>query len=209
MVGAVSASAIAFRDGCDKLLDLVEDDDPQKGRVRTVLLFLRFLAETHDPRGVAALTWIRDQSILPNHSLERALEIMIDVATTYDDLISVCAFKTAALLLLVSYLFDVWHSTVLVAPQDTLNFKRGTSTIILDGGAEFAITDRQRDPSFLVLRLSSIIDTFTESLGGVRASAWQSVVCDLVTVALDAVASAEDDESSDESDAAVKHADAQ
>lgn len=193
--GAVAClpTPAAFRSDCERLLDLVPHggDAQPRDRARVALRFLSFLLGQENVTGLQALEWIRDEGVIADGGLDQDLVAMIDVASIANNMADIpdSAFKIAACLVLVSHVADHWPRMIMVAPQDTLNFKIKGRTLIVDGGPEFHLFAVGPDNRsiFTTGPLAKAVDVYVESLLKTQISEWQSALCGLLTVAVAAI----------------------
>merc|ERR1739841_245329 len=93
----------------------------------------------------------------------------------------------AALLLLVSHLTDCWPMAIVKSPLNTINFKRGTSTIIINGSDSFTLYDHGPEPSIYRIYPLADINVLAQLMGAQLTQA-QSILCSVLSLALRALA---------------------
>lgn len=175
-------------------------DDPQRTKAEVVASFLQWLTtKKHAPTGPEAARWVRDSGLVAwSDNLEYAAEIMIEVAdisvatpanaSPYDGScpIPASAFTMAALLLVASHVVGAWPFTILMSPQDTINFKSATraSTLIVDGAAEGAtLFEHGAAPAFEHIPAANVVDVYVRKFLEAPMPAWEMALCGLLSAA--------------------------
>lgn len=179
-------------------------DDPQRAKASVVASFLQWLTtKNHAPTGPEAAQWVRESGLVAwSDDLKDDVEIMIDVADislaasanaspSDSCAIPASAFTMAALLLVASYVVGAWPLTILMSPQDTINFKSATraSTLIVDGAAEGAtLFEHGTAPAFDHIPAANVVDVYVRKFIDVPMSAWETSLCGLLSAAAAGIA---------------------
>ncbi|QBZ80622.1 hypothetical protein pclt_cds_22 [Pandoravirus celtis] len=175
-------------------------DDPQRTKAEVVASFLEWLGtKKYAPTGPEAAQWVRDSGLVAwSDNLEDAAEIMVEVAdisvaapanaSPYGDscAITASAFTMAAFLLVASHVVGAWPFTILMSPQDTINFKSATraSTLIVDGAAEGAtLFEHGAAPTFEHVPAANVVDVYVRKFLEAPMAAWEMALCGLLSAA--------------------------
>nr|UMO79209.1 hypothetical protein [Pandoravirus belohorizontensis] len=171
-------------------------DDPQRAKASVVASFLRWLtAKDRAPTGPEAAKWMRDSGLVAwDENLEDDVEIMVDVAAICDTsppgppapVVAASAFVMAAQLLVASHVVGAWPSTILMSPQDTINFKSSTSprTLIVYGAPEGAtLFEHGAAPALNHVPAANVVDVYVRQFLEAPASALEAALCDLLSTA--------------------------
>lgn len=171
-------------------------DDPQRSKASVVASFLRWLtAKDRAPTGPEAAQWMRDSGLVAwDENLQDDVEIMVDVAGICDTspsgpptpVVAASAFAMAAQLLVASHVVGAWPFTILVSPQDTINFKSPTSprTLIVYGAPEgVTLFEHGTAPAFNHVPAANVVDVYVRQFLEAPASALEAALCDLLSAA--------------------------
>ncbi|AGO81882.1 hypothetical protein pdul_cds_12 [Pandoravirus dulcis] len=171
-------------------------DDPQRAKASVVASFLRWLtAKDRAPTGPEAAQWMRDSGLVAwDENLQDDVEGMVDVAAICDTspsglctpVIAASALVMTAQLLVASHVVGVWPFTILVSPQDTLNFKSPTSprTLIVYGAPEGAtLFEHGTATAFNHVPAANTVDVYVRQFLEAPASALEAALCGLLSAA--------------------------
>lgn len=151
-------------------------NDPAATKSRLVFAFLRGLLAVCDPSGADALASV--ECIVPSNLTATRREIRALAEAAGDTAQpSAMAFCAAAVLICVAFITDRWPDTISLSPQDTINFKSGATTIVLDGSDEFGhARGEPNPPAYEIVPLSLLVDSAVEPFGA-QLAPWRSLLC--------------------------------
>nr|UMO80437.1 hypothetical protein [Pandoravirus aubagnensis] len=142
-----------------------------------------FAAKGRAPTGREAVEWVRDNALAGcGTELQGDVEGMLELVEMPE--IPDSAFVVAALLLVASHMVGAWPVTILMSPQDTINFKSRSSTFIIYDAVEgAALFEHSATTSFKDVALANVVGVYVHEFLGTRPSSDDAALCNLLSMA--------------------------